>query len=127
MRVALDVAAVQRTRIDIPDTFVVGKEEDALADPHRPYRIAGQTQALEFTGVLRIDPYFAGRPAAVAFPVRRIVLVAPDHHAAVRTGIKRLHMSETKFARCSAGRRNRKPARVACVPCAWIAYEENFG
>ena len=84
MGVTLEVAAVERARIDVADALVIALKIDAFADPHRPGGVAvRQWQALEITVCVCVDPDFAGGAAAVALPSRGVRSIAPDCRAAV--------------------------------------------
>ncbi len=79
------IGAVGRAGIDVADAFVIGKEEDARTDPHRPHEIAGDVAAQPGRMSplpVRVDPKLPGRSAAVALPARGVDGVASDEHRA---------------------------------------------
>ncbi len=122
-----DVAAVERTRVDVADAFVIGEKVDAIADPHRPSGVTvGKFEFFEVAAMRCIGPDLARRSAAIALPARGIERVATEHERTFRSDRKRARMSELQFARFAAVTRNRKRPRLTFEPGARVGNEVNL-
>jgi hypothetical protein len=85
-RVPLKILTGRQARIEIPDAFVIGHKIDPLANPQWNGDIARERdQTPPLAAAIRVDPHIAGASAAIPLPARRVALIAPDDHAAVRS------------------------------------------
>ncbi len=112
--VALHVAAVRAGRVQVADPLVIGEEEDALADPHRPHQVAVELAAdpRERSAAVAIDPQVPGGAAAVALPARRVEVVAAEHGRAVGSNVERHRVADRETAREAAVARDRERDRL---------------
>src|SRR5690349_19679502 len=84
VRVALDVRALWRARVDVAHTLVVRQEVDAISHPAGAGQVALQhDEPLELAAATGIDPEVASGAATVTLPTRGVRRVTTQHHAAV--------------------------------------------
>jgi hypothetical protein len=102
--VTAEIASVRRDGVDVADPLVIGEEEDALAEPHRPDKVAVELGADSpvVARTVRIDPQMPGRPAAIALPARRVDRVAAEYGRAVLRDVERHRVADAEGDRLTA-------------------------
>ena len=95
MGVTMEVVSGRSAGVEIADAFMIGQEEDAVADPHWSCDIAFQLdQPPKFARAVRVYPEISGGASAIPLPARRIVVV-PAYHGPIARRDRDRHRQAT--------------------------------